>query len=158
LYRIPKLLAAQPCLVQGKVEDRRKLAWCLLHYESGEVSSKWAANHLQIPQVDSSSSTKSSKRPDKHYFYRLNVCLFGLLLRDLRSTRIKIGKVSKIMNYSLLGSVSNICVDRAKCGNSTAWSVHRLAKSRTRVQIPVTALSIIPVYASVAKLRGLQNH
>lgn len=33
-----------------KVEDRRKLKWCLRHYESGEVSSRWAANYLQITQ------------------------------------------------------------------------------------------------------------
>ena len=31
-----------------KVEDRRKLKWCLVHYESGEVSSKWAAKYLDI--------------------------------------------------------------------------------------------------------------
>lgn len=33
-----------------KVEDRRKLKWCLVHYELGEISSRWAANHLQISQ------------------------------------------------------------------------------------------------------------
>jgi putative transposase len=31
-----------------KVKDRRKLKWCLVHYESSEISSKWAANYLQI--------------------------------------------------------------------------------------------------------------
>jgi putative transposase len=31
-----------------KVEDRRKLKWCLVHYESSEVGSKWAAKRLQI--------------------------------------------------------------------------------------------------------------
>jgi len=31
-----------------KVENRRKLKWCLLHYESGEIGSKWASGHLEI--------------------------------------------------------------------------------------------------------------
>jgi transposase len=31
-----------------KVENRRKLKWCLIHYESGEISSKWVAKHLEI--------------------------------------------------------------------------------------------------------------
>ena len=34
----------------GKVTSKRKLKWCLLHYESGDTTSKWAANHIGISQ------------------------------------------------------------------------------------------------------------
>ena len=33
-----------------KVANKRKLKWCLLHYEVGDTTSKWAANHLSISQ------------------------------------------------------------------------------------------------------------
>jgi len=31
-----------------KVDDRRKLKWCLIHYVLGELSCKWASKHLEI--------------------------------------------------------------------------------------------------------------
>ena len=33
-----------------KLSNKRKLKWCLLHYETGDITSKWAANHLEITQ------------------------------------------------------------------------------------------------------------
>jgi putative transposase len=33
-----------------RITNKRKLKWCLLHYESGDTTSKWAANHLCISQ------------------------------------------------------------------------------------------------------------
>ncbi len=31
-----------------KIENRRKLKWCLVHYELGDISCKWAAKHLEV--------------------------------------------------------------------------------------------------------------
>jgi len=31
-----------------KVENRRKLKWCLVHYDLGEISCKWASKHLEV--------------------------------------------------------------------------------------------------------------
>ncbi|MDR1993483.1 MAG: DDE-type integrase/transposase/recombinase [Nitrososphaerota archaeon] len=33
-----------------KLSNKSKLKWCLLHYEKGDTTSKWAANHLGISQ------------------------------------------------------------------------------------------------------------
>ncbi|MCL1970527.1 MAG: hypothetical protein FWF66_03615 [Candidatus Bathyarchaeota archaeon] len=33
-----------------KVANKRKLKWCLLHYEVEDATSKWATNHLGISQ------------------------------------------------------------------------------------------------------------
>jgi putative transposase len=31
-----------------KVENRRKLKWCLVHYELGEIRCKWVVKHLGV--------------------------------------------------------------------------------------------------------------
>lgn len=33
-----------------RLTNKRKLKWCLLHYEAGDTTSKWVANHLGISQ------------------------------------------------------------------------------------------------------------
>jgi hypothetical protein len=33
-----------------KLSNKRKLKWCLLHYELGDTTSKWVASHLGISQ------------------------------------------------------------------------------------------------------------
>ena len=31
-----------------KVRDKRKLKWCLVNYDSGKITQKWASKHLEI--------------------------------------------------------------------------------------------------------------